>query len=203
MTERNGGRNGSEDRYGATDATERRTPEGTAREQAMAGAIGAGSPEDVGQDIGEASSLADEATVGAGRRETGTVGITNLLTIVLLADAAQNAMAGEYTSIPDGVLLVGTIVFWSWFIDWAKFHSPRFARLVEPPALTLVKDGRLLRRNMRVEMITEDELMSQLRLQGVDDLAQVKRAHIESDGRISVIQRDGRPASSPNERRAA
>ncbi|HEX2741164.1 MAG TPA: 4Fe-4S dicluster domain-containing protein, partial [Rubrobacter sp.] len=73
MTERNGGRNGSEDRYGATDATERRSPEGTAREQAMAGAIGAGSPEDVGQDIGEASSLADEATVGAGRRETGTV----------------------------------------------------------------------------------------------------------------------------------
>ena len=75
MTERNGGRNGSdgEDRYGATGATERRSPEGTAREQAMAGAIGAGSPEDVGQDIGEASSLADEATVGAGRRETGTV----------------------------------------------------------------------------------------------------------------------------------
>jgi uncharacterized membrane protein YcaP (DUF421 family) len=138
-----------------------------------------------------------------GRRETGTVGITNLLTIVLLADAAQNAMAGEYTSIPDGVLLVGTIVFWSWFIDWAKFYSPRFARLVEPPPLTLVKDGRMIRRNMRVEMITEDELMSQLRLQGVDDLAQVKRAHIESDGRISVVQRDGRPASSPNERRAA
>jgi glycolate oxidase iron-sulfur subunit len=75
VTERNGGRNGSdgEDRYSATDATERRDPEGTAREQAMAGAIGAGSPEDVGQDVGEASSLADEATVGAGRRETGTV----------------------------------------------------------------------------------------------------------------------------------
>jgi glycolate oxidase iron-sulfur subunit len=70
VTERNGS---NEDRYGATDATERRHPEGTAREQAMAGAIGAGSPEDVGQDVGEASSLADEATVGAGRRETGTV----------------------------------------------------------------------------------------------------------------------------------
>jgi uncharacterized membrane protein YcaP (DUF421 family) len=140
----------------------------------------------------------------AGRRETGTVGITNLLTIVLLADAAQNAMAGDYTSVPDGVLLVGTIVFWSWFIDWAKFRSARFARVIDPPPLTLVKDGRLLPRNMRIEMITEDELMSQLRLQGVDDLAHVKRACIESDGRISVVPRDGKSATSGNnERRAA
>ena len=138
-----------------------------------------------------------------GRRETGTVGITNLLTIVLLADAAQNAMAGEYTSIPDGVLLVGTIIFWSWFIDWAKFRWPGFARLVEPPPLTLVNDGRMIRRNMRVEMITEHELMSQLRLQGVEDLSQVKRACIESDGRVSVVQHDGRTAPSPDERRAA
>jgi uncharacterized membrane protein YcaP (DUF421 family) len=138
-----------------------------------------------------------------GRRETGTVGITNLLTIVLLADAAQNAMAGDYTSIPDGVLLVGTIVFWSWFIDWAKFRSPGVARLIDPPALPLVKDGRLLARNMRIEMITDDELMSQLRLQGVDDLGQVKRACIESDGRISVVPRDGKSVTSGNNQRRA
>ena len=92
-----------------------------------------------------------------GRRETGSVGITNLLTVVLLADAAQNAMAGEYTSIPDGVLLVGTIVFWSWFLDWAKYRWPAFARIVESPALPLVKDGRLLARNLRQEMITREE----------------------------------------------
>ena len=53
--------------------TERRNDEATTRENAMANAIGAGSPEDVGQDIGEASGLAAEATVGAGRRETGKV----------------------------------------------------------------------------------------------------------------------------------
>ena len=138
-----------------------------------------------------------------GRREAGTVSITNLLTIVLLADAAQNAMAGDYTSVPDGVLLVGTIVFWSWFFDWAKMRWPGFGRIIEPPALTLIRDGRMLPRNMRQEMITRDELMSQLRLQGVDDLARVKRACIESDGRISVVQYDGRPAPPGNERRAA
>lgn len=72
MTERNGG--GTEgDRYSATDATERRDPEGTPREEAAASAIGAGSPEDVGHGVGDASALAAEATVGAGRRETGKV----------------------------------------------------------------------------------------------------------------------------------
>lgn len=69
MTESNGGR----DRYDATDASERRDDEGTPREEAMAGAIGAGSPEDVGQGVGEASELAAEATVGANRGETGAV----------------------------------------------------------------------------------------------------------------------------------
>lgn len=138
-----------------------------------------------------------------GRRETGSVGITNLLTVVLLADAAQNAMAGEYTSIPDGVLLVGTIVFWSWFLDWAKYRWPAFARIVEPPALPLVKNGRLLARNLRQEMITREELMSQLRLQGIDDLARVKRAYIESDGRISVVPRDERHGGSAGDRRVA
>jgi glycolate oxidase iron-sulfur subunit len=76
VTERNGGRNGesgnpNDDRYNALDGTERRRDEGTFREDAMSGAIGAGSPEDVGQGVGEASQLAEEATVGAGRRETG------------------------------------------------------------------------------------------------------------------------------------
>lgn len=43
------------------------------------------------------------------RREAGTFGITDLLVVVLIADAAQNAMANDYTSITDGILLVGTI----------------------------------------------------------------------------------------------
>ena len=75
MTERNGGRNGSgeggEDRYSATDATERRNPEGTTREQAMASAIGAGSPEDVGQST-RAAGDSIQQTIGQDRAESGS-----------------------------------------------------------------------------------------------------------------------------------
>jgi uncharacterized membrane protein YcaP (DUF421 family) len=122
------------------------------------------------------------------KRQTGTLGTTDLLLITLLADASQNAMAGEYKSVPDGIVLVGTIIFWNYAFDWLSFKSPWFERLIEPAPLPLVKNGKLLRRNMRRELVTEAELLGQLREQGVADVAKVKEAHIESDGQISVIE---------------
>jgi uncharacterized membrane protein YcaP (DUF421 family) len=123
------------------------------------------------------------------KRQTGTLGMTDLLLITLLADAAQNAMAGAYQSLSDGVVLVATIIFWNYAFDWLSFKSEWFARLIEPPALPLIRDGKMLRRNMRHELITEEELMMQLRQQGLDDVSKVKKAYIESDGQVSVIQR--------------
>jgi uncharacterized membrane protein YcaP (DUF421 family) len=125
------------------------------------------------------------------KREAGAVGMTDLLVLVLLADASQNAMAGEYRSLPDGIVLVSTIIFWSLAVDWLGFRIPFVGRLVHPPPLPLIKDGRLLRRNMRRELITMEELMSQLRLQGVDDVSSVRQASMEGDGRISVIRSSG------------
>ena len=122
------------------------------------------------------------------KRQTGTLGMTDLLLITLLADASQNAMAGEYKSIPDGIVLVGTIIFWNYLFDWLSFKSEWFSRLIEPPPLPLIKNGKMLRRNMRQELITEDELMMEIREQGLDDVSKVKEAYIESDGRISVIR---------------
>jgi len=78
------------------------------------------------------------------KRQTGTLGMTDLLLITLLADASQNAMAGEYRSLPDGIVLVATIIFWNYFFDWLTVKSEWFERLIEPPPLPLVKRGKLL-----------------------------------------------------------
>jgi hypothetical protein len=83
------------------------------------------------------------------RRDVGAVGIADVLLLVLIADAAQNAMAGGYTSVTDGALLVGTIVGWNWLLDWGSFHSRHVRALVTPAAVTLVRNGQLLRRNLR------------------------------------------------------
>jgi uncharacterized membrane protein YcaP (DUF421 family) len=131
------------------------------------------------------------------KRQTGSLGMTDLLLITLLADASQNAMAGEYTSIIDGIVLVTTIIFWNYAFDWLSFKFEWFSRLIEPAPLLLVKDGRLLRKNMRKELISEAELMSQLREQGLDDASEVKEAYMESDGQFSVVQKKEKQHPKP------
>ena len=124
------------------------------------------------------------------KRQSGTLGITDLLLITLLADASQNGMAGNYQSLPDGIVLVATIICWDYALDWLSFKSTRFQHLIEPPPLLLIKNGRLLRENMRKELITDADLMEQLREQGISDISKVKEAYMESDGQISVIENE-------------
>lgn len=124
------------------------------------------------------------------RREAGALGISDLLVVVLIADAAQNAMASEYKSVTEGAVLVGTIVAWDYFLDWLGYRFPAVQRLLRPAPLPLVKDGRVIRQNLRKEMITMEELMSQLREQGVESVEEVKRCRLEGDGHISVIKYD-------------
>lgn len=57
-------------------------------------------------------------------------------------------------------------------------------------ALPLVREGRILRKNMAKELITQDELWSQLRLQGIEELSEVEAAYLEPDGHVSVVRGD-------------
>lgn len=123
------------------------------------------------------------------RRDVGSIGIADILLLVLIADAAQNAMASEYRSVSDGFTLIGTLLFWNWLMDFLSFRFPCVERMLAGPKLCLVRDGRMLRRNMRKEYITEEELMSQLRLNEVTELSEVRRAYMESDGKISVLKK--------------
>jgi uncharacterized membrane protein YcaP (DUF421 family) len=131
------------------------------------------------------------------RREAGALGLTDLLVIVLLADAAQNGMAGDYQSITDGLVLVCTLVFWSYALAWLSFHSPFWRRIVQPPRVQLVQRGRMLWKNLASEKITEDELMGELRTHGIEKVEDVNAAYIESDGMISVIARKPGEADAP------
>ena len=101
-------------------------------------------------------------------------------------------MASEYKSITEGAILVGTIVFWDYFLDWLGYRSPYIRRLLRPAALLLIKDGVIQRKNMRQEMITEEELLAQLREQEVERVEEVKKCYLEGDGHISVIKKDSK-----------
>lgn len=131
------------------------------------------------------------------KRESGSTGVTDLLVIVLIADAAQNGMAADYTSITDGVLLVAVIIGWAYLLDALAYRWPVAARIIQPRSLLLVRDGRVLHRNLRRELITEEELYAQLRQHGVERLDEVKEARMESEGHFSVITRDGGRSPGP------
>jgi len=124
------------------------------------------------------------------RKGAGQVSLTDLLLLVLLADAAQNAMSAEYHSLTDGLVLVGTLIFWDFLFDWLGFHLPWVEKQIHPPPLALIRNGHLLRKNLQKELISEDELMSRLREKGVDRISQVKEACLEGDGKISVVKKE-------------
>jgi uncharacterized membrane protein YcaP (DUF421 family) len=125
------------------------------------------------------------------RRDVGSIAIADMLLLVLIADASQNAMAGGYETVADGVVLVGTIAGWNWLFDWLSFRYPKLRHLMQAKPLILIQEGKVQRRNLRKEMISRDELMSALREKGVDKLDKVKLAVMESDGEITVIRKEG------------
>lgn len=124
------------------------------------------------------------------KRVGGNIGLGEVLMIALVAAAAQNAMARNHTSVTDGIILVATIAFWSYALDWLAHRFTWFERFYNPPPLLLIKNGRMIYANMRRELITEAELWSQLRQFDIERISEVAEAYIENDGHITVIRRN-------------
>ncbi len=124
----------------------------------------------------------------SGRRDLGSLGMADMLVLVLVADAAGNAMSGDSYSMGDGIIVVATIVGWSYLLDRLTYYIPPLRRLLEPQRVCLVKSGRVLASGLKREHVTRSELMEQLRLKGVASLSEVHRAYLETTGEFSVIR---------------
>jgi len=139
------------------------------------------------------------------RREPGTVGIADLLMVVLIADASQNAMSSDYKSVLDGLVLILTIVFWNYALDFLTSRFPIIERFTYPSPIPLVRNGKVIPKNMRRQFVTHEQLMSILREHGIESISKVKGAYIEGSGQASVIPIDngGETAGNPHEHRKA
>ncbi|WP_439621266.1 DUF421 domain-containing protein [Gemmata sp.] len=139
------------------------------------------------------------------RRQTGSIGLPDIMLVVLLSECVSSALSAEAKSVPNGLVAVFALLFWSYALDRLGNRWPWFQRLLEPPPLALVRDGRPVRAHLDREGITGDELMAQVRAGGVDDLTRVKLATLESDGSVSVVERDpgDPPARASKAARAA
>lgn len=122
------------------------------------------------------------------RRTGGEMAMMDLIFVLLIAEAATHSLGG-YSSITEGFIVIGTMMAWNYLFNYLSYHSSFVEKLVSPPPLQIIKNGKLLKRNMRREYLTEEELTDHLRLEGIDDVGEVKAAYVEGDGKISVIAR--------------
>ena len=121
------------------------------------------------------------------KREAAGVGISDILVIVLIADAVQNGMAGTYNSVPDALLLAITIIGWDYALSFFAYHVPQLRWIIRPEPMPLIRQGKLIRENAKKELLTLDEIHGQLHEQGISCIEDVKEAWIESDGVITAI----------------
>jgi uncharacterized membrane protein YcaP (DUF421 family) len=123
------------------------------------------------------------------KRQAGKVSISDLLVITIIAGVARNPLAGQSQSIPDGLLVIATVLGCSYAMDWLSYHSPFIHSMLHSDPVILIRDGKLVDENLRRELITKPRLQSQLRQRGIDDVAEVKTAVLEGSGEISVIRK--------------
>lgn len=135
------------------------------------------------------------------RRDTGTLGPVDLLVLVIIADASQNAMAGEYLSVPEGFVLIATIIGWSYLLNFLSYRFPLVQRFTLPQPLCIVRDGVKQDRALRRELISDEELMEMLREHAIEDIAEVRRAYLEPDGQVTVMRKRGNGAGGGRQRR--
>ena len=122
-----------------------------------------------------------------GKRELGQMAPFDLVVLLIVSNAVQNAMVGPDTSLTGGVVAAATLVAVNWVVDRIAVRASWLRRQVVGMPTLLVHEGVLLGPHLAREGITEDEVLQALREHGVDDLAAVKSAVLEVDGTISVI----------------
>jgi uncharacterized membrane protein YcaP (DUF421 family) len=123
----------------------------------------------------------------AGKREVGQLTVFDLVVLLLIANAVQNAMVGPDTSLIGGIIAAATLLVVNTILARLRLKWPRLRHWVEGTPTLLVLHGETIARNMQQEGMDEDTLLAALREHGVSDLSEVEMAVLETDGSISVV----------------
>lgn len=122
-----------------------------------------------------------------GKRELGQMTPFDLVLVLLIANAVQNAMVGPDNSLAGGLLSAAVLIAANAAVARLRTLSPRAERLLEGQPALLVSDGKFLKEHLRREGLSEEEVLMAMREHGVDDPKDVKMAVLEVDGSISIV----------------
>lgn len=122
-----------------------------------------------------------------GKRTVGMFTAFDLLVALMLGEVVDEIIYGDVT-FSQGAVAIGVIALAKYLTSWLSYWDHGFDRILEGQPTVIVQDGILLRKGLRQERMSEQDVMSELRLNGIDDVQEVKRATVETDGEVSVLR---------------
>jgi uncharacterized membrane protein YcaP (DUF421 family) len=128
-------------------------------------------------------------TRAVGRRELSSMEPFDLILLVVIGDLVQQGVTQSDNSVTGAVTVICTMAVLTVLTAYLSFRFRRLRPLLEGDPVVLVADGRLLDRNLRSQRMTIEELAAEARLQSIGSLDQVRYAVLESNGRVSFLQK--------------
>ena len=137
---------------------------------------------------------------GVGKRELSEMTAFELILLVVMGDLIQQGVTQEDMSVTGAILATGTIALLVVSMSYVSFRWRRADRVVEGIPVVIVSDGRMVTESMKVERLTEDEVVSAAREQGIGDVADVRFGVLEPDGKFSFVRFDREHAPPSSDR---
>ena len=125
-----------------------------------------------------------------GKKEIAQLSVVDLVFVLLISNAVQNAMVGPDTSLLGGICAAGTLFALNGLFKLLTYKFPKLSRLMQGQAVMLIYQGSVIKENLRKTKISAEELEEALREHGVGSAAEVDLAVLEQDGQISVLSND-------------
>ena len=125
-----------------------------------------------------------------GKTQLSQLNAGDIVLLLLISNAVQNAMVGSNVSLQGGLVAALVLFSANFVVKKIIFKNPKIKSLIESDPVILVKDGIVDNVAMKNEDIGFDELEEAAREHGVEQIADVKLAVLEVDGNISVVSMD-------------
>jgi uncharacterized membrane protein YcaP (DUF421 family) len=125
-----------------------------------------------------------------GKKELSQLSVVDLIFILLISNAVQNAMTGPNNTLEGGLIAAAVLFAMNFLLKLIMYYFPKFGKLVQGEPILLVYKGRMNTENMRKAKISKDEIEEAAREHGVPSIDHVDLAMLEVDGNISVLSDD-------------
>ena len=125
-----------------------------------------------------------------GKKELAQLSVIDLVFILLISNSVQNAMVGNDTSLPGGIVAALGLFIANYIFKFFINRSAIFSNIIQGEKIVLVQDGEVLQLGMKHAMMSMDELERAIREHGVTSIDKVDLAVLEVDGNISILSND-------------